>query len=78
MPFSVSTCLTGLGSVTLGPTLTIYSNPISPTNQNARIQTSKFRKNCKLPWEPSLLFNVLSFPYYPSPRPSLTPPLTPP
>lgn len=33
MPFSVSTCLTGLGSVTLGPTLTIYSNPIPPNNQ---------------------------------------------
>jgi hypothetical protein len=33
MPFSVSTCLTGLGTVTLGPTLTIYSNPIPPNNQ---------------------------------------------
>ena len=33
MAFSASTCLSGLGSTTLGPTLTIYSNPIPPNNQ---------------------------------------------
>lgn len=32
MPFSASTCLSGLGSATLGPTLTIYSNPITNLN----------------------------------------------
>ena len=32
MSFSASTCLTDLGTTPLGPTLKIYSNPISPTS----------------------------------------------
>ena len=32
MSFSASTCLSYLSSATLGPTLEVYTNPISPTN----------------------------------------------
>ena len=32
MSFSASTCLTNIGTTPLGPTLKIYSNPISPTS----------------------------------------------
>jgi hypothetical protein len=39
MTFPVSICLTNQGSLSLGPTLTIYGNPISPLNPGNFIRT---------------------------------------
>lgn len=39
MPFSASTCLTNTGTTTLSSTLTIYSNPISPTSPGTYVTT---------------------------------------
>ena len=38
MSFSASTCITNIGSANLGPTLKIYKNPISPTNNGVYVQ----------------------------------------
>ena len=39
MSFSASTCLTNTGTTTLSSTLTIYSNPISPTSPGTYVTT---------------------------------------
>ena len=39
MSFSASTCLTNTGTTTLSSTLTMYSNPISPTNPGTYVTT---------------------------------------
>ena len=39
MSFSASTCLSYTGSLTLSPTLTVYSNPISPSNSGVFVTT---------------------------------------
>lgn len=39
MSFSASTCLSYTGSLTLSPTLTVYSNPISPSNFGTYVTT---------------------------------------
>jgi hypothetical protein len=39
MPFSASACLTGLGTTTLGPTLSIYTNPVSNINPGTLLGT---------------------------------------
>lgn len=39
MSFSASTCLSYTGSLTLSPTLTVYSNPISSTNPGTFVTT---------------------------------------
>ena len=39
MPFSVSTCLTNTGTLSLGPTLNIYSNPVTNLNPGTFVRT---------------------------------------
>ena len=40
MAFSASTCLSNTNGLTLGPTLTVYSNPISATNPGTTLYTA--------------------------------------
>lgn len=49
MSFSASTCITDVGTASLGPTLIAYSNPISPSNPGtyiADIPTVDILSNC--------------------------------
>jgi len=39
MSFSVSTCLSNTGTASLGPTLSIYSNPVTTTNPGTFVRT---------------------------------------